>query len=145
MQLLLTAIVTWLSIIYDLPATAEDPAVRFARPIDIAFLHYGAFTDVSRQHVLKHYAAQPLTARREVVSAYDDRQVTILLPIGWTGRTPAELSMLVHEMVHHLQAAAGLRYACPQEREKLAYEAQGKWLGFFGTRRSSTSIRSLSW
>jgi len=133
MQFLLIAIVTWLSINYGLPATTEVPAVRFVQPLEIAFLHYGAFTGASRQHVLDAYAVQPPSTRREVVSAYDGGHVTILLPVGWTGRTPAELSMLVHEMVHHLQATARLRYACPQEREKLAYEAQEKWLGLFNT------------
>ena len=45
---------------------------------------------------------------------------------------PAELSVLVHEMVHHLQAASDMRFACPAEREVLAYRAQGAWLGLFG-------------
>jgi len=49
-----------------------------------------------------------------------------------TGRTPAELSVLVHEMVHHLQNQAGTTYECPAERERLAYEVQDKWLGLFG-------------
>jgi hypothetical protein len=35
-------------------------------------------------------------------------------------------------MVHHQQAAAGMRFACPGEREVLAYRAQGAWLGLFG-------------
>jgi len=47
-------------------------------------------------------------------------------------RPPAELSILVHEMVHHLQNVAHTAYACPLEREKLAYEAQEKWLSLFG-------------
>ena len=71
--------------------------------------------------------------RREVVSVYDTLQGVILLPDGWTGRTPAGLSVLVHEMVHHLQTVAELRYACPAEREKLAYEAQERWLEQFHT------------
>jgi hypothetical protein len=40
--------------------------------------------------------------------------------------------MLVYEMVHHLQKVVGLKYECPQEREKLVYDAQSKWLGLFG-------------
>jgi hypothetical protein len=40
--------------------------------------------------------------------------------------------VLVHEMVHHVQNVGGLKYACPQEREKLAYTAQERWLGLFG-------------
>jgi len=35
-------------------------------------------------------------------------------------------------MVHHLQNLAGIKYACPQERERLAYEVQERWLGLFG-------------
>ena len=35
-------------------------------------------------------------------------------------------------MVHHLQSVAGLKYECPQSREKLAYQAQERWLALFG-------------
>ena len=133
MQQLLTVIVTWLSINYGLPATGDMPAVRFAPPMEIAFLSYGAFTVEAQREVVARYAALPLGERREVVAAYDTRRDTILLPEGWSVRTPAEVSMLVHEMVHHLQTVAGLHYACPEEREALAYEAQGKWLKQFGT------------
>jgi hypothetical protein len=38
----------------------------------------------------------------------------------------------VHELVHHLQNLDKRSYNCPQLREKLAYEAQEKWLGLFG-------------
>ncbi len=64
---------------------------------------------------------------------YNDDTKTIYLPNGWAGRTPAELSILVHEMVHHLQNVAKLTHDCPAAREKLAYEAQDKWLALFGT------------
>jgi hypothetical protein len=51
---------------------------------------------------------------------------------GWEGKTPAELSILVHEMVHHLQNVGQLKFACPEEREELAYKAQESWLHLFG-------------
>ena len=35
-------------------------------------------------------------------------------------------------MVHHAQNLLGLKHECPQEREKLAYLAQDRWLGLFG-------------
>lgn len=50
-----------------------------------------------------------------------------------TGSTPAESSVLVHELVHHLQKVAGLLYDCAEVREKLAYQAQARWLEHFGT------------
>jgi Mlc titration factor MtfA (ptsG expression regulator) len=42
------------------------------------------------------------------------------------------VSVLVHEMVHHLQNMAGTTYGCPAAREKLAYAAQQKWLAQAG-------------
>jgi hypothetical protein len=43
------------------------------------------------------------STRREAVAVYDDLTKTIFLPHSWKGETPADLSVLVHEMVHHLQ------------------------------------------
>jgi hypothetical protein len=35
-------------------------------------------------------------------------------------------------MVHHLQNASGLKYACRGEREGPSYTAQAQWLALFG-------------
>src|SRR6185503_4329912 len=69
----------------------------------------------------------------DVVSLYEDEVRTIHLPTGWSGTTAAELSMLVHEMVHHMQNGAELKYECPEAREELAFTAQERWLSLFGT------------
>jgi hypothetical protein len=132
MDALLTAIVVWLSANFELPAYYVPPKVEFAQPIEIAFLRYEAFTKQAQQQVIALTAANAASGNREVVSVYDARRKRILLPEGWQGRTPAELSIVVHEMVHHLQHAAGLKYGCPAERETLAYAAQEKWLALFG-------------
>ena len=42
------------------------------------------------------------------------------------------VSVLVHELVHHLQEASGQRPACPAERERDAYALQERWLRRFG-------------
>jgi hypothetical protein len=60
-----------------------------------------------------------------------DGERTIYLPSDFTGRTAEDLSVLVHELVHHIQNAAGLRHECPQAREKDAYLAQEQWLAQF--------------
>jgi Domain of unknown function (DUF6647) len=72
------------------------------------------------------------TSRSEILSLYNKESQTIYLRNGWDGKTPAELSILVHEMVHHLQNVGQLKFACPEEREELAYKAQDHWLGLFG-------------
>ena len=133
MQALLATIVIWLSVNFGLPATGPVPSIRFVSAMELAFLHYEAFTPAAQAKVVAMYAAQPAGSEREVLSVYDALDDTILLPNGWTGETPAEMSMLVHEMVHHLQAVAGTHYACPEEREELAYAAQEKWLSQSGT------------
>ena len=133
MDALLTAIALWLSMNFGLNATYDHPRIDVVPSIEIVFLRHQAFTAEAQRQVLATYInANPPTGRREVVAIYDDRTSRILLPEGWSGRSAAELSVLVHEMVHHLQKSAGLRYECPAQREKLAYEAQGKWLELFG-------------
>ncbi len=133
MDALLTTIVLWLSINFNLPGTFDLPKVEFVRPIEITFFRYQAFTAEAQRQVLASQAADNATnGRREVVAVYDARRTRILLPQGWNGQTPAEVSVVVHEMVHHLQNKSGLKYACVGEREKLAYEAQEKWLSLFG-------------
>jgi hypothetical protein len=133
MDALLTAIVLWLSLNFGLPASFDHPKVEFAPPLEITFLRFQAFTAEARRQVLTTYAQSGAPdRRREVVAVYDSKRNTIVLPLGWSGRSPAELSALVHEMVHHLQKSAGLKYECPAQREKLAYEAQEKWLSLFG-------------
>jgi hypothetical protein len=133
MQALLVAIVTWLSTNYSLPANYDLPAIQFATPMEIAKLRYGAFDSRRPSTVFTSPRSQPAAdAPSSVVSVYKDKDHVIVLPIGWLGVTPAELSILVHEMVHHLQNVGKLTFACPQEREALAYKAQDQWLQLFG-------------
>jgi hypothetical protein len=113
----LDAVTMWLVANYGLVAANEVPALVAAPDADLVAMRYGAGTEVRPG---------------EVIALYRDDLGTILVSDGWTGNTPAELSILVHEMVHHLQHAGDMRFACPAEREVLAYRAQNDWLGLFG-------------
>jgi len=112
----LTSVLTWVSntlsrpAIYDLPRVERVPKVRFA-----AVQHGGQFLSL-----------------HDVVSSYDAAQKTIYLPEDWSGKTAAGISVLVHEMVHHLQNVAGDKFECSQWREKLPYVAQAEWLERYG-------------
>lgn len=115
-QAVLTSVVTWLSNTVDLPAIYDHPRVERAPKIKLtAMLHGSQFV-----------------SQRGILSKYDDAKQTIYVPDDWTGNTAEEISILIHEMVHHLQNVAGLQYACPQGREKLAYFAQERWLAASG-------------
>jgi hypothetical protein len=133
MDALLTAIVLWLSANFDLPAKHDHPKIEIVPATEIAALRYRAFTPEKQSEILSLGRNTAAPGRDgDVVAVYDNARKTIFLPMGWTGGTPAELSVLVHEVVHHLQKAANLTYECPAAREELAYAAQDKWLGLFG-------------
>jgi hypothetical protein len=95
-------------------------------------LRHKAFLPLSAQAIGGEYATPTPQNQREVVAVYEDATRTIYLPESWTGETIAEQSVLVHEMVHHLQNVAGLKFACSGEREKPAYLAQDRWLRLHG-------------
>jgi uncharacterized protein DUF6647 len=115
-QAVLTSIITWVSNTLDLPAIYDQPHVERAPKVKLTAALHGS----------------PLVSQRGVLSMYDDAKHTIYLPEDWSGQTPEGISILIHEMVHHLQNIAGLKYECPQGREKLAYVAQERWLSMSG-------------
>ena len=126
MEALLTAIVLWLSANYNLPATFNHPRVGFASAKELTSRFYESAGRQNRAGMVLNQSES------DIVSLYHNKSKTIYLRDGWKGKTPAELSVLVHEMVHHLQNVGQLKFACPQEREELAYKAQNGWLGLFG-------------
>ena len=133
MEALLTAIVIWISANNWLPATFDHPRIERVPSIEMAGLrNKGLLSSLQREASAIQAQESSFERMRDVVSIYNDLTKTIYLSDRWTGRTPAELSILVHEMVHHLQNQAGAKYECSAEREKLAYEVQDKWLGLFG-------------
>jgi hypothetical protein len=126
MNALLTTIVLWLSTNFGLPASYDHPQVEFVPETKIVEIRYKGFVGWQLQ------VGSVPPGQRTTVSVYDDATKTIYLPDAWTGDTPADLSILVHEVVHHLQNVGKLKFECPQEREQLAYKAQERWLGLFG-------------
>lgn len=128
MDALLTAIMLWLSANFGLPVIHEHPQVAFVPASQITALRHNGSAGSERESAHADGDSNP----REVVAVYDDKRKVIFLREGFSLGTPAELSVLVHEMVHHLQNVGGLRFECPQAREDVAYKAQNRWLGLFG-------------
>ena len=127
-QALLAAIETWLSAEFALPAIREHPHLKLVSPAEIAALRFKVLLSNPKTDAANDHGTS--SAQGDTVALYHD--ATIYLPEGWSGSTPAEVSVLVHEMVHHFQNVLGLKYECPQEREKLAYIAQDRCLSLFG-------------
>jgi hypothetical protein len=121
-QDLVAAIVTWLSAEFSLPIIEHQPVIKFVPAKEIVARRYNSILGPGRS----------AEDQNETVAIYHDPTQTIYLAQDWTGGTPAEQSILVHEMVHHFQNMLGIKYECGQEREQLAYRAQDRWLGLFG-------------
>lgn len=131
-QTMLTDIVEWLSANTGLPAAYDHPRIELATPAKMHALRFRGRSGAGLASTVEAGHMAPWNLEQEVEALYDDASRTIYLHHGWAGSTPAEMSVLVHEMVHHLQNAGALKYECAQAREKLAYIAQDKWLAQFG-------------
>jgi hypothetical protein len=120
----------WLSSQFDFPDIDEHPRIEFVPSAKIVSLRFSSFLSDPGAEIASDDRAS--SVQYDTLAIYHDSTRTIYLPETWTGGTAAELSMLVHEVVHHFQNVLGLKYECPQEREKLAYIAQDRWLARFG-------------
>jgi hypothetical protein len=129
-QFLLAAIEKWLSSQFDFPDIDEHPRIEFVPSAKLVSLRFSSLLSDPGAEIASDDRASSI--QYDTLAIYQDSTRTIYLPEGWTGSTAAELSVLVHEVVHHFQNVLGLKYECPQEREKLAYIAQDRWLARFG-------------
>jgi hypothetical protein len=124
----LNEIARWLSDNFELPYADETPRLERVPSAQLYRQRYKSLLPLQSQAIGGEHSTPPPQYQRELVAVYDDSSRTIYLPQRWTGATVAEQSVVVHEMVHHLQNVAGMKYECGGAREKLAYLAQAEWL-----------------
>jgi hypothetical protein len=127
-QSLFDEVVSWICENFDLPITQRRPNIRFATKAELTLMR---ILDRTQWDGFVPNETE-FSAERDVVAVYDTQSQTIYLPDHWSGNSAADQSILVHEMVHHLQKLAGMSFECPAAREKMAYLAQDKWLERFG-------------
>jgi hypothetical protein len=107
---------TWLDGNTDLPRRDSRPVVRWASKPALARMSGS------------HNAAFVATVR----GLYDSEAATIWLARPWSARSPDDVGVLLHELVHHRQAGAGQWFYCPGAQELPAYRAQEAWLAGLG-------------
>lgn len=117
---LAASVAAWAAEAGGLPVPAVLPEVRKISRAAMTVLHYGPEMAASG-------AVVPVEA------LYDRANARILLAEDWTGASPRAVSVLVHEMVHHLEASAGVVPDCPAAGEARAYAVQQAWLEGFGS------------
>ncbi|WP_299738840.1 DUF6647 family protein [uncultured Roseobacter sp.] len=128
MDTFLTVVVTWLAINFGLPVNFEHPEVKLIGQNEMIELRIAALDD---EDAVKF--RRTVEQGHSIIAFYDDPTRTIYLPEGWSAESPADVSVLVHEMVHHLQNVAEIPQDCPEGRELPAYHAQERWLQQVGT------------
>lgn len=118
-------IAAWLSQQFGLPSVRRAPHFVKVPPSRLVALRLRGVPSDRTGAIVAQVA--------DIVSVYDDEARTVYLPNGWTGATAADWSIVVHELIHHLQNEAGQRFGCPELREANAFAAQERWLQLFGT------------
>jgi hypothetical protein len=123
----------------------DSKGAVLTQPFQSAIMHWVAsYLNMSERRALpciEHAPSATIAAlhrknahsNRQDMGAYDDAVNTIYLPERWTASSPADISILVHQMVYHVQNLAGFKYECSWERERLAFAAQEHFLRSHGT------------
>ncbi|MBW4985812.1 hypothetical protein KZZ07_25035 [Mameliella sp. CS4] len=106
---------TWIDTRTALPRRTERPQIRLIGETQAR--------NLSARHASRHGGR----AR----GFYDPDQQTVYLVRPWDPRDPFDVSVLLHELIHHRQAEAGHWY-CPAAQELPAYRLQDAWLGDLG-------------
>ena len=125
----LVTIAVWLSSNFGLDGVHECPHIEFLLAERVSEIWYARVAGAeSIDRGVGASQSKPSEIMHDIHAFYEDDSRTIYLEEGWAGSSIAERSVLVHEMVHHLQSVAGHEYDCPAAREQLAYRAQAEWL-----------------
>ena len=135
MDALMTTIAIWLSANFGFPEAAIHPHVKFVNQHDLVEARASILETEEEKAKLRASLAgggDPGQGHG-FVALYDDTSRTIYLQEDWSTTSAADVSVLVHEMVHHLQNEGGIEYPCEEGREHPAYQAQRKWLENAGT------------
>ena len=116
MHRLVNALDDWLDRHSDWPRRAAAPHIRLVSPWE-AQARQGASGSLQRGRLR---------------GLYDPDRAEILLVRPWNPRDSDDVSVLLHELVHHRQQPH--HWYCPAAQELSAYRLQDAWLGTFGQR-----------
>lgn len=82
---------------------------------------------ISSGEIQKRYAAEAPAAFR-IEAFYSEKDHTVYLPDSWHPNTLRDRSILLHELVHHLQYLNHVKVTCESEYEFQAFKLQAAWL-----------------
>ena len=95
-------------------ANQDPPSIRFVTPSQLLKIYHVGDEDVLNDVGLK--------------ALYLIGTHTVYLPENWNQNDLLDRSVLLHELVHHLQQLNNVKAACLAAREPQAYDLQIEWL-----------------
>lgn len=122
MDVLLTALMLWAANYTGLPVPETPPTVKY---VDSCKIHLTAFPDgdCAEDHL-------------RATAIYDDGTMWLPDNVNWANPSLFQVSILLHEVVHHIQFEAGHTIdstPCPgRDLERPAYAAQAAFLSAAG-------------
>jgi hypothetical protein len=120
MESLVLAMMTWISAASGMPVPDRPPEIRHLPPHRLALLaNPNAGGD--------HPAYDPVQTSGYLALYHADSR-TVLLRDDWQADELRDRSILLHELVHHMQAHADRSYLCNGAMEREAYGLQAEWL-----------------
>lgn len=112
MDTLIITLIAWIAAHSNL-AVADRPHIEMVPRQTMSSLYFGAAST-------KNFY--------DLEAFYLPAKATVYLPESWRPAGLRDKSILVHELVHHLQAINNVRVSCPAALEREAYDLQFKWL-----------------
>jgi hypothetical protein len=120
----------WLVANFGLPPTKQMPDIEFVSQTRLFEIRY--HDKQLAEKMSDGHRAGTVKGADSIIALYDPRGPKIFVTNEWRGESQKDVSVLVHEMVHHLQHAGRLQFDCSEARERLAYAAQDRWLADHG-------------
>lgn len=119
MDALVLAMMTWIASASGMPMPEQAPEVRHVSPYRLASL--------AKPGGSAHPAYDPVETTG-FLALYHAETGTVLLRDDWRIDDLRDRSILLHELVHHVQAHADRSYPCHGAKEREAYGLQAEWL-----------------
>ena len=99
-------------------ANQNPPSIRFVTPSQLLKIYHDGDEDVLSDFRLK--------------ALYSIGTHTVYLLENWNQNDLLDRSVLLHELVHHLQQLNNVKAACPAATEQQAYDLQIEWVRAHG-------------
>lgn len=123
----LVSMMIWINSITGLPIPDTLPKIVYSDGYTMKRLLYGC--DIEPENFPEICENNKTTEHEKTIGLYDHyRKVIHLNPQMNKYHILVQNSVIIHELVHHMQFAADVPHRCFGELEKLAYETQSEYL-----------------